>query len=294
MGKGVKDSACRAECEDLAEDNAAKIVCRPFLKWVGGKSQLLPELLPRFPKNVKRYFEPFIGGGAVLFAYQPKLATVVDVNQELIGAYTVVRDDVESLIKDLRRHVHDEAYYYDIRNADRSPSFAKWSAARKAARLIYLNKTCYNGLYRVNSQGFFNTPFGSYVNPTIADADNLRACSRVLQGVEIKHGDFDQIEEQIGPDDFVYFDPPYVPLTATAYFTSYSKNGFDRDMQQSLFELCCRLDRRGIRFMLSNSAAEFVKTLYKKFRVDIVMAARAVNSKGDKRGRIEEVLVTNY
>ena len=268
--------------------------CRPFLKWVGGKGQLLSELASRLPRNIKRYYEPFVGGGALFFHTEPEHAVLSDINEELIAAYEVIRDDVEALIEDLRKHKYEKEHYYKVRNADRESSYRAWPPVEKASRLLYLNKSCFNGLYRVNSRGFFNVPFGRYVNPTIVDAENLRACSKALQQAKIERGGFEQIEEVITPADFVYFDPPYVPLSATSYFTGYSRNGFDLEMQKSLFELCRRLDKRGVRFMLSNSAAGFVKELYRKFRVEIVHASRAVNSKATARGKIEEVIVTNY
>lgn len=270
------------------------IVCRPFLKWAGGKGQLLDELLARLPSSFSRYYEPFVGGGALLFALQPAKAIVVDVNPELINAYRVIKQDVEALIRSLKRHVYEQQYFYRLREADRRPEFGRWPPVRRASRFIYLNKTCYNGLYRVNARGLFNVPFGRYVNPTIADAGNLRACHSVLQGTDIREGDFESIEPELSRADFVYFDPPYVPLSATSYFTGYSSKGFDAKMQQNLFNLCCRLDRRGIRFMLSNSAAPVVKDLYKKFRLEVVPAARSVNSKAERRGKIEEVIVRNY
>ncbi|NMC63234.1 MAG: DNA adenine methylase [SAR324 cluster bacterium] len=268
--------------------------CRPFLKWAGGKAQLLDELQRRLPKKMERYIEPFVGGGALLFSLQPQKALIIDINAELINAYKIVKHDVESLIKSLRRHVYEEDYYYSLRNADRSKGFNRWTSVRKASRLIYLNKTCFNGLYRVNSKGLFNVPFGRYTNPTIVDAENLRNCSRILKRVQIRQGSFEIIEPQIRSGDFVYFDPPYVPLNSTSYFTAYDRHGFDLKMQEALFELCCRLDKKGIPFMLSNSYSSFVKSRYKKFRVELVEATRAVNSKSDARGKINELIIRNY
>ncbi len=269
-------------------------ICRPFLKWVGGKGQLLPELISRMPKKIDRYFEPFVGGGALFFNLQPTKAILSDANPELINLYEVVRDNVEALIKDLKKHKYAEKYFYKIRSADRTAAYKKWSPLKRASRLIYLNKTCFNGLYRVNSSGFFNTPFGRYTNPTIVDEKNLRACSVALQKVKIQVGGFESIERLVKKNDFVYFDPPYVPLSNTSAFTSYGKHGFDLRMQRSLFDLCCRLDKRGIKFMLSNSSAPFIRKLYKQFRVELVDATRSINSKATKRGAIKEVIVTNY
>lgn len=270
--------------------------CRPFVKWVGGKTQLLTEIFRRLPpkKTIAKYYEPFLGGGAVFFALQPKSAAISDVNPELINAFLVVKDSVGELIRDLKRHRHNEKYYYQLRNADRFPDFARWENVRRASRLIFLNKTCYNGLFRVNSKGQFNTPFGRYVNPNFIDVGNLIACSQVLSSAEISLEPFAAVLQRVHKGDFVYFDPPYAPVSETAYFTGYSKGGFDLQLQQQLFEVCCELNSRGIRFMLSNSAVPFIKKLYSRFNIDIVQATRAVNSRADKRGKVSEVLVTNY
>lgn len=273
----------------------SKIKARPFLKWVGGKSQLLPEISKRMPSNYYRYFEPFVGGGAVFFSLQKQGACLVDINHELINTYRVVRDRVDELVSDLKNHVYDKTYYYNIRNVDRCPEYATWSEVQKASRFIYLNKTCYNSLWRVNSREEFNTPIGRYRNPTILDESNLRACSEVLQnGVELIAGDFRTIELVITSKDFVYFDPPYVPLSKTASFTGYSKGGFSEDMHRELCSLCHKLNDRGVRFMLSNSSAPIVLELYKPFNIELVQARRAINSRGNQRGKISEVIVTNY
>lgn len=271
-----------------------RIVCKPFLKWVGGKSQLLPELTRRLPTTFSRYFEPFVGGGALFFEAQPQHAFLIDTNPELINAYNVVRDSVEALIEDLQQHRYESEYFYHVRNVDRESNFADWSPVQRASRLIYLNKTCFNGLYRVNSKGHFNTPFGRYSNPTILDAQNLRACSRALQCARVQLGSFDEIGRTIQPDDFVYFDPPYVPLSKTANFTHYSRTGFDEQMQRDLQQLCYRLAEKGTKFMLSNSAAPLVLELYREFKIELVQATRAINSVASKRGPVDEVIVTNY
>jgi DNA adenine methylase len=273
----------------------SKTRVKPFLKWVGGKSQLLPEIQKRLPGKYEQYFEPFVGGGALFFSLQPQKAILVDINSELINTYRTIRDHVDELIIDLKHHIYDKDYYYSIRNVDRDLEYENWSNIQKASRFIYLNKTCYNALYRVNSKQQFNTPFGRYKNPTILDAENLRACSKILQNnVEVITGDFGITESMITSKDFVYFDPPYVPLTQTANFTSYSKKGFDETMQRELCSLCHRLNSRGVRFMLSNSSAPLVLELYKPFNLEFVQALRSINSQGNKRGKILEVLVTNY
>ncbi|MCC6221503.1 MAG: DNA adenine methylase [Deltaproteobacteria bacterium] len=268
--------------------------CRPFVKWAGGKNQLLPALLERVPKNFSIYFEPFLGGGALFFALCPEEACLSDINEDLINAYQVVRSRVTSLIKDLRKHVYERDYYYETREVDRDPNFKKWGKTRKASRLIYLNKTCYNGLYRVNSKGQFNTPFGRYNNPKILDESNLRACSRALKGAQILLCSFEQIQKEISARDFVYLDPPYAPLSNTAYFTSYTKDGFDSQMQIKLRDFCRRLDKKGAQFMVSNSATDFILRLYREFKIEYVEATRAINSKGHKRGKMYEIIVTNY
>jgi DNA adenine methylase len=270
------------------------IQAKPFIKWVGGKTQLLSEITARIPQNFSRYFEPFLGGGALFFYLQPEKSVLIDINEELTNTYQVVRDKVEELITDLKQHIHQQDYYYQIRNIDRSKEYKLWSDVQRASRLIYLNKTCFNGLYRVNSKGQFNTPMGSYKNPKIVDEINLRACSKALQKAQILNGSFLEVEEQITLDDFVYFDPPYVPLNATSNFTGYSQDGFDLSMQLNLRNLCDRLNGKGIRFMVSNSNAPLILDLYSNYKIEFVYASRAINSKGDKRGKIPEVINTNY
>ena len=210
------------------------IKAKPFVKWVGGKTQLLAELTSRIPRNFSRYFEPFLGGGALFFHLQPEQSTLIDVNEELINAYRVIKYKTDELISDLHRHIYEKDYYYQIRNVDRTDEYRSWSDVRRASRLIYLNKSCFNGLYRVNSKGEFNTPMGRYKNPKIVDRVNLRACSQALQTAEIIAGSFLEIEEKVDRNDFVYFDSPYAPLNATSNFTGYSQKGFDREMQLSL------------------------------------------------------------
>jgi len=268
--------------------------CKPFLKWAGGKSYLLPELICRLPGEFNCYFEPFAGGSALFFAMQPQRALLSDINPELINVYQVVRTDVESLIKDLSSHVYEKDYYYTVRSVDRRSDFKQWSNVKKASRLIFLNKTCFNGLYRVNSRGEFNVPFGRYTNPTICDADNLRACSKALQNTKITMQPFIDTPKKAKRGDFIYFDPPYLPLTDTSNFTGYAKNGFAPEMQVRLRDMCLELNKKGVNFMLSNSSAAQVLELYKDFNMEFVKAPRFINSKGNKRGEIEEVIVRNY
>lgn len=266
----------------------------PIVKWVGGKRQLMFELLKNMPENYNRYFEPFIGGGALFFELQPDNAYISDMNEELINLYEVVRDNVDELITDLQKHDISKEYFMEIRNIDRTDEYKNWSDVKKASRFIYLNRTCFNGMYRVNSKGEFNVPFGHYKNPRILDENNLINCSKLLQRTEIKHADFSEILKKVKKDDFVYFDPPYVPLSKTSSFTSYTKDGFDLDMQLSLRDVCDKLDSMGVKFLLSNSDTQFVNELYENYNIKKVFASRQINANADGRGKITEVLVRNY
>lgn len=224
----------------------------PIVKWVGGKRQLMFELIKNMPKSYNRYFEPFIGGGALFFELQPEQAYISDMNEELINLYSVVRDNVYELIKDLSKHEITKEYFLEIRNIDRTEKYAEFSNVERASRFIYLNRTCFNGMYRVNSRGQFNVPFGHYKNPRIIDENNLLNCSELLKKTEIKCADFSEILTKVQKGDFVYFDPPYVPLSETSCFTSYTKDGFDIDMQFKLRDVCDELDCMGVKFLLSN------------------------------------------
>ena len=266
----------------------------PIIKWVGGKRQLMFELLKNMPENYNRYFEPFIGGGALFFELQPNKAYISDMNKELINLYQVVRDNVDELIADLQKHDITKEYFMEIRNIDRTDEYENWSDIQKASRFIYLNRTCFNGMYRVNSKGEFNVPFGHYKNPRILDENNLINCSNLLQRTEIKHADFSKILKKVKKDDFVYFDPPYVPLSETSSFTSYTKDGFDMDMQFKLRDVCDELDTMGVKFLLSNSDTKLVNELYENYNIKKVFASRQINANADGRGKITEVLVRNY
>lgn len=274
----------------------------PFVKWAGGKSQLLGQFVPLFPARFNRYIEPFVGGGAVFFHlyHQGRIGDGVilnDLNEELMNCYEVIRDQVGQLVEELRRHeAHktDKGYFYEIRKWDRKPSFKERSPVERAARTIFLNRTCYNGLYRVNSRGQFNVPFGSYKNPTICDEDNLRAVSRALRGVELHSEDFERCVEWAGPGDFLYLDPPYHPLSETASFTSYTRGDFDEDDQRRLAEVFRQLDQNGCIVMLSNSYTSFIEKLYADYRQEVVNATRAISCKGDGRGSIPELVILNY
>ncbi|WP_322744841.1 DNA adenine methylase [[Phormidium] sp. LEGE 05292] len=273
-------------------------VVRPFLKWAGGKRQLLPEIKKYLPKirsnNV--YYEPFLGAGALLFELQPTKAVINDSNTGLISCYTVIKDWVEELILDLKKHKNDPTYYYEIRDWDRSDDYQNISLVEKASRIIYLNKTCYNGLFRVNSQGQFNVPFGKYKNPNILEDAVLRAVSNYLKNNDIKilNTDFQEAVKTAKKGDFVYFDPPYDPVSNTASFTGYDINGFDKNDQKRLKEVFIDLTERGCNVMLSNSLTPFTESLYREYSYIKVNATRNINSNALKRGRVEEILVLNY
>ena len=266
---------------------------KPFLKWAGGKSQLLPQYAPLFPKKFNTYFEPFLGGGAVFFYLAPQKAILSDINKELISTYNVVKNGVEELILELKKHKqkNKEKYYYRIRDLDPDAL----SPVERAARLIYLNKTCYNGLYRVNSQGKFNVPFSSYKNPLICDEEGLRAASFALQSADFRVGDFEEITFNLAkPEDFIYLDPPYYPLSDTANFTGYIPEGFGKREQERLAGIYKKLDKLGCYLMLSNSDTPFIRELYRGFLIETVEAGRAINSKAEGRGKITELVILNY
>ena len=245
---------------------------KPVIKWVGGKTQLLDELIKRMPKSFNSYYECFFGGGALLFAITPPNANINDLNKELINLYDVIKSNPNGLIKELKEYQNDEELFYKVRNLDRNKDdFDGLSKEMKASRTIFLNKTCYNGLYRVNAKGEFNTPFGKY--------NNL---------------DFEEFLKEPKENDFVYLDPPYDIVSKTASFTAYNKDGFNRDEQRRLKEACDKLTASGVKWMLSNSATPFILDLYKDYNIDIVYAKRCINSKGDKRGNVEEVIIRNY
>ena len=269
----------------------------PVVKWVGGKRQLLPQILPLIPKRMTAYCEPFLGGGAVLFALQPKRALVNDLNQDLITVYRVIKEDADALIEHLSRHENTPEYFYRIRDLDRDKeAYAALSDVEKASRLLYLNKTCYNGLFRVNASGAFNSPYGHYRRPNIVNEQTIRGVSRYFNSCDITFfsGDFASVLEQVPKGGFVYLDPPYDPVSDTASFTGYNRGGFGREEQVRLKECCDALTARGVKFLLSNSATPFIRELYGSYRVSIVQARRAVNSVASRRGAIEEVLVRNY
>ncbi|OGC12251.1 hypothetical protein A3K48_07315 [candidate division WOR-1 bacterium RIFOXYA12_FULL_52_29] len=264
---------------------------KPFLKWAGGKSQLLSTIINHLPQKYNRYIEPFVGGGALLFALEPRKAIISDLNEELINCYKTVKNNVDSLIEDLHKHENDKHYFYQIR----SQSIKILSEIERASRFIYLNKTCFNGLWRVNKQNQFNTPFGGYKNPKIVNVSALKQASRYLQHVKIFYGDYYKILQKYArKDDFVYLDPPYYPISKYSDFKRYTKEGFDIIQQKRLAHLFKILDARGCKLLLSNSSAECIANLYSEYTVITVRAKRLINSDHNKRGFVKEILVNNY
>ncbi len=266
---------------------------RPFLKWVGGKRGLLPMLSLHAPPTFRRYHEPFVGGGALFFHLAqrktlPAGAILSDNNERLIRTYRGVRDSVEDVIQKLKTYPHEKEFYLQMRNLP----IDQGSDADVAAWLIYVNRTGFNGLYRVNQKNQFNVPFGDYEKPKICDPENLRSCSRALEKTEIRCEPFDLVAERASRGDFVYFDPPYVPLSPTSSFTSYTANGFCLTHQQKLADVARSLKARGVHVMVSNSSASLVRELYAEgFDTVEVQAARSVNSRGNGRGKVTELLM---
>lgn len=270
-----------------------------FIKWAGGKQQLLEQFQPLFPKEFNRYFEPFLGSGAVALhlmqEYPDKEFILSDINEELINAYNVIKSDLKELIELLKKHKEEyhknaKEYYYKIRD---ELDLNKLSNTEKAARFIFLNRTCWNGLYRVNSKNRFNVPMGDYKNREIVQEEKLKAIAELIKNTVIEVQNFVDILKHAKKDDFVYFDPPYYPLKKES-FTTYSKDKFLEDEQKKLAEVFRELDKRGCKVMLSNSDTEFIRELYKDFNIETVRATRRINSKADGRGEINEVVVVNY
>lgn len=270
----------------------------PFLKWVGGKRQIMSSIVELLPKNISKYeyVEPFVGGGAVLFHLQPKMAIINDSNTELINVYEVIKKDLDSLIHELKKHKNESDYFYQIRGLDRVKGLGKLTKVERASRIIYLNKTCFNGLYRVNNAGEFNAPFGRYKNPNIVNEPTLKAVCKYLNSNDIKlvNNDFKDILKKAKDCSFIYLDPPYHPLSEGSNFTGYVQGGWNIFDQIRLKQACDELHSRKIKFLLSNSASDFIKDLYKDYSINIIKANRSINSDGEKRGEVDEVLIRNY
>jgi DNA adenine methylase len=273
-----------------------KFPLKPVVKWAGGKTKILNQLSKYFPREYCNYHEPFMGGGAVFFYLFAEIkkrnakAYLSDSIEEIINLYKVIRDNVEMLITISKKHIYDQKYYYNIRSQDT----AELSDVQRASRTLYLNKTCFNGLYRVNSKGQFNVSFGDYNNPVIVNEETLRNASYTFQQAELCAGDFEIVLENARAGDFVYLDPPYVPLSPTSNFTGYTSGSFGFADQKRLREVFGILQARGCYVMLSNSNTDFVRDLYRGFNIKTINAIRAINSDASKRGSIKELVVLSY
>lgn len=280
---------------------------QPFVKWVGGKRGLLSQIIPLIPKEFNNYFEPFVGGGALFFELysQGKLKDkniyLFDINSELINTYSIIKNNPSKLINELKKFKqnHSKEFYYETRALDREANFLKTSDVLRASRFIYLNKTCFNGLYRVNSKGYHNVPMGNYKNPNICDEETIYNASEALQHATILNTSYKDTIKYAKKGDLVYFDPPYYPLNATSSFTSYSEFDFLDKEQKELFEVFNKLDKNGCKVIHSNSDTDFIKELYSSSHIDEkydiinIQANRFINSKSSGRGKISEVLIRN-
>lgn len=269
----------------------------PILKWAGGKRQLLSEIFPLLPEHFTTYCEPFLGGGAVLFSLQPSTAIVNDINTDLITAYKVIRDNVDLLVESLKMHINTPEYFYSVRSLDRNKTeYQALSKIEQASRLLFLNKTCFNGLFRVNSSGEFNSPYGYYRNPNFINEPALRAVSNYFNtnNIEFYCEDFSETLLRVKKGGFVYLDPPYDPVSVTADFTGYNKGGFNKNDQNRLKQCCDKLSQHNIKFLLSNSATEFIMDLYQEYDISFVKAKRIINATAQKRNIAMEVLIKNY
>lgn len=297
-----------------------KKIVRPFVKWAGGKASLIPQITKYYPEALKtgcinKYVEPFVGGGAILLdvlqKYEIKKAYAYDTNQDLVNAYNVIKTNVDDLIKKLKKYEDEyigldmesrKEYYYDVRSEYNSSEIKTGKlSVKRASEFIFLNRTCFNGLYRVNQSGDFNVPMGKYKNPTICDEENLRGLSELLQNVEIIYGDYQDTLELVDDNTFVYFDPPYRPLNITSGFTSYTKEDFNDEDQKQLASYYKKLDSMDAKLMLSNSNPKnvneedtFFDDIYQGFNINELQANRMINSNATKRGKISELLILNY
>ena len=275
-----------------------EVTLQPFTKWTGGKRQLLPVIRELMPKTYNRYFEPFVGGGALFFDLAPKDAVINDFNAELINCYQQIKDNPQELIEILKVHqeYNSKEYYLDLRSADRDERIDMMSEVQRAARILYMLRVDFNGLYRVNSKNQFNVPYGRYKNPKIVDENLISAISTYLNNnqIEIKKVDFEKAVLDVQTGDFVYFDPPYIPLSETSAFTSYTHEGFSYDDQVRLRDTFKKLSDTGAYVMLSNSSSFLVEELYQDFNIHYVEATRTNGAKSSSRGRISEIIVTNY
>ena len=271
---------------------------KPFTKWVGGKRQIINELLNFMPLKYNKYIEPFVGGGALFFHISPKEAIINDLNSDLILSYIAIKNDIESLINLLNIHQKNNSkeYYMEIRNVDRNGKIKNYTNTEKAARFIYMLRVSFNGMYRVNSKNQFNVPYGRYKNPNIVNEELLIDINKYFNEnkIDIYNKDFELVSNLAEKGDFIYFDPPYMPINQTSSFTSYTSEGFDFSEQIRLRDLFNRLTEKGVYCMLSNSYTNEIIDLYEGYNIHIVEANRSINSNGKKRGKIKEVIITNY
>ena len=271
---------------------------KPFVKWAGGKRQIIDKLKQYIPSNYNCYYEPFVGGGALFFELAPKVAVINDSNKELMNVYKVLCDHEKytKMCKVLNGYEanHSEEFYYEVRNMDKEKNFNRLSDYKKAARTLYLNKSCFNGLYRVNSKGQFNVPFNKIKKVNTYDGENLLTIHMHLNmnDITIENVDFEECVKTAKKGDFVYFDPPYDSDTST--FNSYTEEGFGKEEQRRLAKVFKELDERGVYVMLSNHNTILINELYKDYNINIIEAKRSINSKGSKRGNVEELIITNY
>lgn len=286
---------------DYTEDaKTMKLKIKPFVKWAGGKTQVLSKIHELLPKTYNDYYEPFIGGGALLFDIQPKRAFINDVNCELVSAYNCFQDEVKynKLVELIISHEnnHSEEYYYEVRQQDREPGFESLSNISKAARMIYLNKACFNGLYRVNSKGYFNVPSGKKEKVKAYDVQVFEGIKTYFLNnkIEVTSKDFERAVKRAKKDDFVYFDPPYDTFDEQKNFTAYAKDAFGKDEQLRLSEVFKDLNKKGVKVMLSNHNTTLINELYSEFNITVIAAKRMINSNAKGRGNVEEVIITNY
>lgn len=272
---------------------------KPFVKWAGGKRQIMKDIKKYIPDNYSTYYEPFVGGGAVFFELAPKKAVLNDYNKELMNVFECIKDEIrfEKMCNELNHHEanHSEEYYYKIRDLDRDKKkFNKLVDYKRAARTIYLNKACFNGLYRVNSKNEFNVPYGKKEKVNTYEGQNLGIVHCILNfnDIELLSTDFEEAVKNAKKGDFIYFDPPYDSDTST--FNSYTEDGFGKEEQVRLFKLFEKLDKKGCYIMLSNHNTKLIRDLYKNYNINVIKAKRNINANGKKRGNVEEVLITNY
>lgn len=287
--------------EDIMKRTTKNPLVKPFVKWAGGKRQIMSEIVKYKPKSYKKFIEPFVGGGSVFMELQNPKTIINDFNSELINTYIVIRDNVDELIQELEKHKENDSkeYFYNLREWDRNGTLEEKSNIEKASRFIYLNKTCFNGLFRVNSQNQFNVPYGNYKNPNIVNKEVLIADSKFLNkpGIKIMSGDFEEATKLARKGDFIYLDPPYAPIVEDSQnFVGYTLNGFDYKEQERLRNLFVELDKKGCFVMLSNSSSKAIHDLYADYTDTTVIlgANRNINSKASGRGKVDEVLVMNY